>query len=99
MTLLGRPEDGTYRVLVPVGNPDQMAPLLSLAVPLARTRRGIVLPLYVGTRDDPPPWLVIPPEMQDVVAEPAAIAGRDVSGAILNYIREQDWVPNLLLLH
>lgn len=99
MDVLRRSRDNTYRILVPVGNPDQMALLLSLAVPIARAHKGVVLMLYVGTRDEPPPWLIIDPEIRDVVADPEALADRDISGAILDYVREQEWLPDLLLLH
>jgi len=87
----------SYRILVAIGGPDQLAVLLAIAVPLARARHGRVTPLYVGA-GAPPTWLSIAPQIQeDVVDEPIVIDSHDVSGRILSVARQME--PDLLLLH
>jgi len=88
-----------YRIIVPVGNPDQLTVLLAVAVPIARSRGGTVVPLYVGHQDEPPPWLVIPSSVADVVEQPQAVAGGDISRAVIEFIGEQEEPPDLMLLH
>lgn len=88
-----------YRIIAPVGNPEQLTVLLAVAVPLARARRGTVVPLYVGRKEEPPPWLIIPTAIDDVVEPPEAIAGRDIGPAILDYIRRDEREPDLMLVH
>ena len=86
-----------YRILVAIGEPNHLAVLLALAVPLAQARKGKVTALCVGKDEEPPPWLTIPADMQDVVDEPTFIHDDDVSGAILSTARRLH--ADLLLLH
>ena len=88
--------DEPHRILVAVGEPAHLTALLALAVPLARTRGGEVLPLYVSQDGEHPDWLEVPEEVQDVVRLPLVISDRQVGAAILNVIRELS--PDLLLL-
>lgn len=86
-----------YRILAGIGDADQLTLLLAIAVPLARARSGKVIPLYVAPTEELPEWLVIPPDIQDVVEHPHHVRSPDVGRAILNTVREIE--PDLLLLH
>lgn len=88
-----------YRILVAVGNPEQWAILLAVAVPLARCRSGTVLPVCVGQDPEPPDWLIVPEDLQDVVEPPFCLVGGDISTLILDLIdQEQDSNPFDLML-
>ncbi|MCD6519271.1 MAG: DUF389 domain-containing protein [Anaerolineae bacterium] len=87
----------SYTILVAVGEPGQFIVLLSVAVPLARSRGGCVVPLYVGPIAQAPSWLQVPSDMTDVVTTPQVVAGRDIGKAILSFARKLR--PDLLLLH
>lgn len=85
------------RILIAVGNREQLAILLAIAVPLARHRDGSVIPLHVTDADTKPTWFDIPAEARDVVVEPTVIKERNVSKGILQFARERE--PDLLLVH
>jgi uncharacterized hydrophobic protein (TIGR00271 family) len=86
-----------FRVLVGIGEPEDLILLLAVAVPLARGRQGRVTPLYVGRGPEAPNWLRIGDDMLDVVEEPVMVREEDVSEGILAFARRLD--PDLLLLH
>jgi uncharacterized hydrophobic protein (TIGR00271 family) len=90
-------EPRPFRILVGIGDPEDLVLLLAVAVPLARGRQGRVTPLYVGRGPEAPTWLRIDREMRDVVDEPAVVRDEDISGGILTFARRLD--PDLLLLH
>jgi hypothetical protein len=46
-----------YRILIAVGSPEQATILMSVAVPITRSRAGVVVPLYVGRDAQTPDWL------------------------------------------
>lgn len=100
-TLLGGESDTEearpFRILVGIGEPEDLILLLAVAVPLARGRQGRVTPLYVGKGPEAPTWLRINDEMLDVVDEPVMVREEDISGGILTFARRLD--PDLLLLH
>lgn len=87
----------SYRIVVAVGDPDQLRVLLAVAVPLAREKGGHVLPLYVGTTDKLPPWLYVQEKVADVVGAPIMRLSRNIDNAVLDAIRDLN--PDLLLLH
>jgi uncharacterized hydrophobic protein (TIGR00271 family) len=92
-----RDQEKPYRILIAVGDEDQLTILLALALPLARARHGQIIPLYVGDADEIPDWLRLPVDTYDVVTEPQVKVSHDVGGTILAFARETE--PDLLLVH
>lgn len=86
-----------FRILVPVGEPDYLAVLLAIATPLARSRHGHIIVVYVGESDSQPAWLVAPDEAADTVQDLRVIHRHDIGNAILDCVR--DIQPDLLILH
>jgi len=86
-----------YRIVAAIGEPHHLVILLSVAVRLARTRQGRVIPFYVGPEKEPPSWLRVPDEMRDVVDSLRMTTSDDIGDAILDFVREEQ--PDLLLLH
>jgi len=81
-------ETKPYTIVLAIGEPDHWLPLTALAVPLARARKGRVLPLYVGRTAEPPSWLEMMPRDEDVVAQPVVVAATEVGQAVIRYTRE-----------
>lgn len=96
MTTNHGPDQEPFRIVVAVGAPAHLTALLALAVPLARTQAGEVLPLYVSATGERPAWLRAPDDARDVVRPPLVITGRQAGAAILNVVRELS--PDLLLV-
>jgi len=85
-----------YKVLIAVSNAENLAALLKLAIPLARAKRGGVIPLYVAQDPHPPSWFQIPQDFEDVAQEPLIVHHRDAGKGILRAVR--DLQPDILLL-
>ncbi|MHB0857094.1 MAG: DUF389 domain-containing protein [Anaerolineae bacterium] len=90
-------ESPPYRIVIAVGEPDDLALLVAIAAPLARARGGCVVPLRIGRDEERPNWLIIPDEASEVVDPPVMMRGNDIGAGILEYVRETQ--PDLLLLH
>ncbi|MBN1581190.1 MAG: DUF389 domain-containing protein [Anaerolineae bacterium] len=88
--------DSNFRVLVAVGEQEQMSPLLSVACALAHVQDGGVILLCVTPNGDRPDWLRIPEQCDGVNVHMVVRAGTNAARSILQVAREID--PNLLLL-
>jgi len=89
-------ETRPYRILIATGEQSHMQALLAIAMPLARSRQGHVIPLYVGTDDAPPAWLSRTSDQLDVVEPPSYVQSANTGRGILRAAREL--APDLLLL-
>ncbi|NLG27558.1 MAG: DUF389 domain-containing protein [Chloroflexi bacterium] len=85
-----------YEILAAIGDHKHLQVLLAVAAPLARARKGRVVPLYVSSDQSLPDWFVIPEELTDVVGPPQTISGPTVGAAALDYVDQHK--PDLLLL-
>ncbi len=85
-----------YRVLVTIGNEQDLEMLLPSACAIARSHNGEVRVLTVTRRGIPPSWLTIPDTCDDLPTEVVTRAGRNAGTVILAETRSYD--PDLLLL-
>ncbi|MBN1581758.1 MAG: universal stress protein, partial [Anaerolineae bacterium] len=85
-----------FRVLVAVGQADQLSPLLSFACALTKAQPGSVTLLCVTPDGERPDWLYVPVQCQDLDITVTVHAGDRADQVILDAARDLD--PNLLLM-
>ena len=85
-----------YRVLVAVGEPTQLSPLLAFACALAQAAQGAVTLLCVTPDGECPDWLREPEQRGNVAIRVMSRAGEHVDAVILDAAR--DLRPDLLLM-
>ena len=85
-----------FRILVAVGEREQLAPLLAVACMVARAHDGAVSMLCVTSDGERPDWLDVPAQFGGVTVRTMVRAGENVAKVILEATRALN--PNLLLL-
>jgi len=85
-----------YHILVAVGHPEELEPLLAASCAVARTHEGHVTLLSVTPDGQRPTWLAAPERRNDVPIKIMIRLGHSAGGAILAVVREIS--PDLLLL-